>query len=235
MGLALVDVTRFDTALPPALFEAISAMALGLSEGPNPKGTFWQDLGTPAHTVIAVAASRLFRLVAATKECAGVEWWVRLRPADVPMGFHFDKDESLIRLTGRMRHPAYSSVLYLTDAGGPTIVVDQSVSSDGRKLRPPKAVLGVLSEPRRNGFLVFPGQLRHAVVAGERLDQHGTKSVKRGSLLMNWWPERPSPPGCREPPHEALTAWEDTADVHLPHSSQLPVVRVRDLSDFAPN
>lgn len=32
----------------------------------------------------------------------------------VGLGFHFDKDEHLLKLTGEMVHPAWSSVLYLT-------------------------------------------------------------------------------------------------------------------------
>lgn len=233
MGADLADVARFDDALPPALFDAVSGMALALSRGLNPSGTFWQDLGAPVETAIAAAVARLSRLAPAANGYAGAEWWVRLKAADTPMAFHFDKDESQFRLAGRMRHPTLSSVLYLTDAGGPTIILGQSVSADGRELIPPEVVDGVLSNPRRNSFLVFPGALRHGVVAdGSARD--GRPGALRGSLLLNWWSERPMAPGCGEPPAEALTPWAETAVDHLVQKAPITAVGIQRLSDFAP-
>lgn len=226
---ALIGVVRFDDALPDLLFETISAMAISLSEGPNPKGTFWQYADKPARTSIAAVISRLSQLIPLSAAIVGVEWWVRLKPVGMPMALHFDKDEALVKRTGQICHPAYSGILYLTDVGGPTVIIDQSVSKDGRRLFPPESDRGVLSQPKRNTFLAFPGHLRHGVVADLALTQNATLGAKRGSLLMNWWMEQPHLPNCGNPPLPALAPWVDIDGPHIPRMSPLAAISMRDL------
>ena len=52
-----------------------------------------------------------------------------------------------------------SSVLYLTDGGGPTLVLQQSAGGA-------PAEQGCLSTPRRNTLLCFPGHCLHGVLPG---------------------------------------------------------------------
>jgi hypothetical protein len=128
---------------------------------------------------------------------AGVEWWVRLACLDEEPDPHFDKDENRWEQTGdgefegEMVHPLYSSILYLGDEGGATVIVDQRAITEGVKivaLEPPledtehcRAHV-VLPEP--NKFVIFPGWARHWVMAAE-----GEGS--RRTLLFNWWTQEP--------------------------------------------
>lgn len=54
----------------------------------------------------------------------------------------------------------YSTVLYLTDCGGPTAVLGQTASS-------PLARDAWLSWPQANSLLCFPGNLLHGVIPGQ--------------------------------------------------------------------
>ena len=54
---------------------------------------------------------------------------------------------------------SYSTVLYLTDSGGPTVVLEQTVSS-------PLAQAAWLSWPQGNNLLCYPGNLLHGVIPG---------------------------------------------------------------------
>ena len=54
---------------------------------------------------------------------------------------------------------SYSTVLYLTESGGPTLVLEQTVSS-------PLAQAAWLSWPRGNNLLAYPGNLLHGVIPG---------------------------------------------------------------------
>lgn len=228
MASVLTEVLRFENALPLPLFEAVAAMAVALADS-GAKGTFWQELGEE-RTVAGAAASKLSRLLAAAQGCCGVEWWVRLKPSDMPMQFHFDKDESLFRLTGRMRHPLFAGVLYLTDTGGPTLIIDQAISSDGQRLLPHKADQAVLSHPRQNCFVMFPGHLRHGIVTDRRLARGCSLAGNRGSVLLNWWQERPLPPGCQELPASLSIRFEMPTGNCTPRScSPIPVARDPDL------
>jgi hypothetical protein len=57
-----------------------------------------------------------------------VEWWFQRRLANEPLGFHFDTDEPrcgrrspLLPIPGHCPYrPSLSTVLYMTDTGGPT-------------------------------------------------------------------------------------------------------------------
>ena len=54
---------------------------------------------------------------------------------------------------------SYSTVLYLTESGGPTVVLEQTVSS-------PPAQAAWLSWPQGNNLLCYPGNLLHGVIPG---------------------------------------------------------------------
>ena len=58
---------------------------------------------------------------------------------------------------GRVVHPTFSSVVYLTGGGDPTLVLDETL--DGAA-----ASRAWLVHPRRGAFMTFPGNLLHGVV-----------------------------------------------------------------------
>jgi hypothetical protein len=47
------------------------------------------------------------------------------------LGFHFDKDEHVMRSSGVMLNPIWSSVLYLTGSTGPAAAAAAAAAADG--------------------------------------------------------------------------------------------------------
>ena len=77
--------------------------------------------------------------------------------------------------TGRIVHPAVSSVLYLTDAPDPTIVIDESLDT------PLAGTRALLAHPKAGSFLAFDGELLHGVLPGpfaHRAASNGASSKK---------------------------------------------------------
>lgn len=217
-------IQRFDGALPPALLAAVSKMVFDLYEVGATPGTFWEPTDSGRPTLMSAVASVLAPLVPRSDGCAGVEWWARVRSGEEPMSLHQDKDESLLKTTGQLSHPHYASVLYLSDYGGPTIVLEPGPEGS------PPAVndqsWATLSWPRRNGFLIFRGDLPHGVGALTG----GEATPRRGTLLINWWHRRPTAPGCREAPLRAQGEYLPMHSRHEPQVVSLERVQVRDLN-----
>jgi hypothetical protein len=216
-------IQRYDAALPPALIAAVSEMVSELYEVAAPPGTFWEPTNCGRPSLMSAVVSALAPIVPGSGDCVGVEWWARVRSGDEPMSLHQDKDESLLKATGQLSHPHFGSVLYLSDAGGPTIVLEPG---------PAGATPGVgdqswaaLSWPQRNGFLIFRGDLPHGVGALKG----GQPTPRRDSLLMNWWRRRPTAPGCREAPLQTQVGRCPRRSRHVPQVVTLERVQVGDL------
>eukprot|EP00750_Incisomonas_marina_P003512 INCI13168.1.p1 GENE.INCI13168.1~~INCI13168.1.p1 ORF type:complete len:461 (+),score=75.74 INCI13168.1:206-1588(+) len=125
----------------------------------------------------------------------GIEWWMHRRPNDEYMGMHFDKDEVIqVRKEGagpaknslQFSFPQISSVFYISDHGGPTIVADQFLrcqplqtsqdstsmcDSDARAMgwtitpsRPPS---GCECPLMPNRYFIFDGAKLHGVKADD--------------------------------------------------------------------
>jgi len=198
-------------------------MVFDLYEVGAAPGTFWEPTDCGRHNLMSAVASVLAPLVPGSNGCDGVEWWARVRSGEEPMLLHQDKDESLLNATGELSHPHYASVLYLSDYGGPTIVLEPG--PDGSPPNLSDQSRAALSWPRRNGFLVFRGDLPHGVGALTG----GEATTRRGSLLINWWRRRPAPPGCREAGLPERVGYLPKHSRHEPQVVSLERVQVRDL------
>ena len=96
---------------------------------------------------------------------------------------------------GRVLHPAVSSVVYLSDEGDPTIVLDETLD------RPLGASRARLVHPRARAFLAFDGDLLHGVLpgpfapasraaaAGDAPVGNGGAPAQRLTLLIAWYAE----------------------------------------------
>ncbi|MDI3454190.1 hypothetical protein QLG01_13410 [Acinetobacter sp. V89_4] len=113
------------------------------------------------------------------KDISGVEWWVRNRPIHESMNFHFDKDESLYNLTGKVKVPRLSTVLYLSSCSSYTLVSNQMVDEKGAVI-PSFPTSITIVDCEINKLLCFSGNLSHAV---QGIKENG----KRITLIMNWW------------------------------------------------
>lgn len=84
----------------------------------------------------------------------GAEWWIQKRTATEGISFHYDKDEGLASVHSTMRHPAISTVTYLTDCGAPTLVLNMT-TPDGNGDVPEIPTNGYISYPKSNMHLMF--------------------------------------------------------------------------------
>jgi hypothetical protein len=83
------------------------------------------------HVTSTAAAAAAAAAGAGAAAASHVEWWAHTRPACAPHQLHFDAAEGGFRrgmAAFRLAHPAASSVLYLTGAGGPTLVLGQTTA-----------------------------------------------------------------------------------------------------------
>jgi len=148
-------------------------------------------------TASEMAVALLMRLAFPKNELpaggiAGGEWWVQLRNSNENIGFHVDKDEGIASEEQWMKMPVLSTITYLTNTGGPTLVLDQSSNRGGNVQTPELPVSGVLVYPKKNRHVLFRGNLQHGVV-GEFGAKRGSQRV---TFLVNWWDQKPMSPYC---------------------------------------
>jgi len=137
----------------------------------------------PSNLIYEVIEDHLLPLVQQKlekpNEICGYEWWVHTRPIGANLGhnLHFDTDEALLSQEGKVTHPIYSSVLYLTgeNEGGATVVLDQTPDS---KQVAPRAWKNV---PQNNSFLIFPGNLLHGVLPCSSSESMSVASEDNGA------------------------------------------------------
>jgi hypothetical protein len=186
-----------DRALAAPLFSRLAraVRALG-AEGlaRTYRTTFWLDLRRPAVGVAEEAIVAL-RPRVAVRGLAGVEWWLsRMRPSDVQVDFHQDRDEVLFGRTGRLVHPAVSSILFLNRCRGGLLAVVDAPANDANPARAPDDLDADLVRPWPNRLVLFPGDLTHGVLDADGAVPHGrlpAPAPLRLALAMNWWRRRP--------------------------------------------
>ena len=128
----------------------------------------------------------------------GGEWWVQLRNTNENIGFHVDKDEGVASEEQWMKMPVLSTITYLTNEGGPTLILDQASNRGGNVQIPELPTSGVLVYPKKNRHVLFKGNLQHGVVGefGGKRPVGGNK--RRISFLVNWWDKKPMSPYCMD-------------------------------------
>jgi hypothetical protein len=179
----------------------------------------------------------------------GLEWWLQEQwPDDEPKEIHTDKALKLVGVeeeedfgrchgdsvcgahtrhdNGAVRsttcHPLVSSVLYLSDSGGPTAIFNQRiVPTSSEEARPQPALPSRISLgfPRQGSLLLFEGDLLHCVLHAPSAGALGlppTEAQPRRTLLVNFWAEQP--PGAVEAPLPQLPPPQP----QLPPPPQLP-------------
>ena len=104
------------------------------------------------------------------------EWWAHCRPHHMGHQFHYDSENE-----GKdvLRHPLFSSVLYLdSTVGGPTIITNQTLKSQ-------LANKGWAIFPKNNRLSIFDSSYLHGVVPGKG----STTSVdsRRVTFMVGFW------------------------------------------------
>ena len=161
--------------------------------------TSWLAAEAPARSAVARAARHLEAALELDAGAAGVEWWQQRVPSDAPMRAHWDKDECEAADGLQLTHPSLATVLYLDDAGGPTLVLPwrAAPAGGGFELAAADDEVATAAFPKANTLLCFQGDLLHGVLPC------ATGGGERATLLMNWWRGKPRAPCCVVPRDEA--------------------------------
>ncbi|MBA2544826.1 MAG: hypothetical protein H0V17_34600 [Deltaproteobacteria bacterium] len=174
-GRALSRISAVDNSIPPQVIGELRAQIIKFqarrptsSDG----GTHWYSLDTPPRLLFEQVIQHLRSLVPRGHEFIGAEWWFRATQTDTGFPFHFDRDEAI---RDSIVSPELASILYLSNAGGPTVILDATPS----RIAAPKA--GIAVHPRPGRFGVFPGSLLHGVLPGR------PGRWPRVTMLVNWW------------------------------------------------
>lgn len=177
-------VTAIDHAVPAHVVAALRAQIIELQARrprPGDDGTHWYSLAAPPRLLFEQVIQHLARHV--PDGFVGAEWWFRATTTDTGFPFHFDRDEGI---RDSIVSPDLASILYLSSAGGPTVIVDATPA----RTSAPSAAIAV--HPRPGRFAKFPGALLHGVLPAP------PGRWPRVTLLVNWWRAVPRMEPARE-------------------------------------
>ena len=166
-------VTAIDNAIPTQVIAALRAQILASSRRPaTGDGTYWYSLAARPRGLFEQVIQHLRSHVPDAHELVGAEWWFRATATDTNFPFHFDRDEGI---RSSIVSPAVATILYLSSAGGPTVIVD---ATPVRRSAPTAAIA---VHPRPGRFGMFSGALLHGVVPT------APSRWPRVTMLVNWW------------------------------------------------
>lgn len=135
---------------------------------------------------------------------SGAEWWVQFRSKasddGEAIGFHWDKDERWRDQYDQYIHPQIATVTYLTDHGGPTLVLGARPLP--RTVGAREVQKGFLAHPRRGKHIAFDGRYLHGV-APQLMVEKPPKGYSRATFLVNVWLHH-RPEGCDPFPADKL-------------------------------
>jgi hypothetical protein len=185
---ALSQISAIDKAVPAHVIRELRAQIFELQARrprPGDGGTHWYVLDAPARLLFEQVIQHLRGFVPQGHEFIGAEWWFRTTTTDTGFPFHFDRDEGI---RSSIVSPGLASILYLSNAGGPTVILDATPS---RRSAPDA---GIAVYPRPGRFGIFPGTLLHGVLPGR------PGRWPRVTMLVNWWRSVPRMESAPEQP-----------------------------------
>jgi len=172
---ALSRISAIDKVVPAQVIGELRTQIIKSQTRPPSRsdgGTYWYSLDTPARLVFEQVIQHLRSFVPRGHEYIGAEWWFRATTTDTGCPFHFDRDEGI---RSSIVSPGLASILYLSNAGGPTVILGATPS----RITAPQA--GIAVYPRSGRFGMFPGTLLHGVLPGR------PNRWPRVTMLVNWW------------------------------------------------
>ena len=194
------DVKIFEPGVPAAEFEAM-LQAFPLSHFAHLvnekfrfyRTTFWYSLDREPENVFESVACSLKTQAAPSSKVTGVEWWFSVRLTNATpqwiLPCHFDRDNLSETDLRKVKHPEYSSVLFLNSVPyGELVVTDQTLTENGIRPQQPQKMRFI--RPSRNLYTVFPGHLFHGVIG--RMWRPLSDTKLRVSMAVNYWVEKPN-------------------------------------------
>eukprot|EP00520_Triparma_pacifica_P013012 CAMPEP_0118631850 /NCGR_PEP_ID=MMETSP0785-20121206/126_1 /TAXON_ID=91992 /ORGANISM="Bolidomonas pacifica, Strain CCMP 1866" /LENGTH=203 /DNA_ID=CAMNT_0006522571 /DNA_START=78 /DNA_END=689 /DNA_ORIENTATION=+ len=92
---------------------------------------------------------------------SGAEWWTQVIDVRDDIGVHFDRDYGMEEF-GLNVHPHVATVTYLSDRGGPTVVLEHSSGSEAGKDFSGSCERVFMSYPESGKHMSFDGRFMHA-------------------------------------------------------------------------
>ncbi|CAK9011964.1 Hypothetical protein (Fragment) [Durusdinium trenchii] len=211
---SISSVFVWDNVFGPALLRALQQcaddFAIWRAKSPQRLLGFWLPSDSTPRTAPEVAARKLQTLLGA--QDWDIEWWCRTQAPSLGAHFHYDTHPFLNEAYSDLR-PEFTSVLFLSDVGGPTVVLNQQAQS-GRH-NPVLPQHGCAASSKVNRCFAFPGQLRHGAVALPNCSEEVRSGQKRSVVLYNFWPKgTPRTSECVQPDFSNYTpicSWAPTA------------------------
>lgn len=139
-------------------------------------------------------------------DTSGAEWWTQVIDHRDDIGFHWDRDYGSEEEQGLHIYPLFGTVTYLSNNGGPTLVLEKSGTPDVSVPIIGTVKKFVASKPLFGKSIAFDGSLLHAApssLTSDDSDSDGTNSnsdgcddddeeeeegvVKRITFLVNIW------------------------------------------------
>lgn len=160
----------FDQVIPASVIGELRARIIRSRAGDS--GTHWYAFDAAPRLVFEQVIQHLRGLVPRGHDYVGAEWWFRATAPDTGFPFHFDRDEGIRK---QVVSPDLLSILYLSGAGGPTVIVDATPA----RTSAPTAAIAV--HPRPGRFAMFPGDRLHGVLPSQ------PGRWPRVTMLVNWW------------------------------------------------
>eukprot|EP00927_Polykrikos_kofoidii_P050855 TRINITY_DN44703_c0_g1_i1.p1 TRINITY_DN44703_c0_g1~~TRINITY_DN44703_c0_g1_i1.p1 ORF type:complete len:385 (-),score=84.21 TRINITY_DN44703_c0_g1_i1:53-1177(-) len=187
-GLVEVGNSQELSALRESCARAFTARSKSKEEYSSGE-TYWVPADATPTSRLERLALKIFRLHTcnATFDAtrSGAEWWTLVVNAEDDVGWHWDKDYGLEADESLSVHPHVSTVTYLCEVGGPTVVLDRRCGMRGDTVVGPIG-LAHLSYPKVGKHIVFDGQLLHAAPSELAMKQQDTQK-KRITFLVNVW------------------------------------------------
>ncbi len=158
--------------------------------------SFWLPAGMAPRCALEEMAKAVFEHhtsgVTYDPERSGAEWWCHFRGPESEheygesIGFHWDKDEFLADQTVAppFVHPQISTVLYLSEVGSPTLILEHRVSSSSAIESVSRAHL---SHPAYGKHVSFDGRFLHGVPAQLLVRKPVRGGYTRLTFLVNVW------------------------------------------------
>ena len=168
------------------------ALSISSNEYHNRGSTYFQRSDLPGRCSLEVLALSIFRFHTKSAHfdpaLSGAEWWTQVVDSDNDIGFHWDRDYGHEQSTGENIYPHLATVTYLTDKGGPTVILNKKGCSTSKADHSGSADIVIISTPLLGKHIKFDGRLLHAAPSN-LISKRKTETVKstRITFLVNIW------------------------------------------------
>lgn len=158
----------------------------------NKGSTYFQQSDVAPRCCLEELALSIFRFHTknATFEptTSGAEWWTQVVDDQDDIGFHWDRDYGHEGSTGENLYPHLATVTYLTNRGGPTVILNKIGCLYSQDCHSGPASDIVVSKPVLGKHIKFDGRLLHAapsnLISSEAPNESDEKSGKNPGIVQ---------------------------------------------------